>query len=204
MGEDYGQLNLEERIEIYRLHAAGKSRRSIATGLGRSASTISRELRRNRVRTKAWPGGYEPVRAHHLAERRRRWDCRFKLKRLLSLSKGRPARPGERRPCDGMVSRTDRRPVDAGKWSHPHQSRVNLSLHLSPLCTEGLLASPVAAGQAQARSSWPFRWQHGRYHQASAPFERAPCRGSGPAKARALGSRLHALCPIWPVHPGRP
>jgi len=85
MGEDYGQLSLEERIEIYRLHAAGKSRRSIATGLGRSASTISRELRRNSVRTKAWPGGYEPVRAHHLAERRRRWDCRFKLERQPDL-----------------------------------------------------------------------------------------------------------------------
>ena len=85
MGEDYGQPSLEERIEIYRLHAAGKSRRSIATGLGRSASTISRELRRNSVRTKAWPGGYEPVRAHHLAERRRRWDCRFKLERQPDL-----------------------------------------------------------------------------------------------------------------------
>ncbi len=56
MGEDYGQLSLEERIEIYRLHAAGKSQRAIAMHLGRAASTISRELRRNSVRTKAWPG----------------------------------------------------------------------------------------------------------------------------------------------------
>ncbi len=85
MGEDYGQLSLEERIEIYRLHAAGKSQRAIAVHLGRAASTISRELRRNSVRTKAWPGGYEPVRAQHLAQRRRRWDCRFKLERQPDL-----------------------------------------------------------------------------------------------------------------------
>ena len=72
MGEDYGQLSLEERIEIYRLHAAGKSRKSIATRPGRSAFTISHEPRRNSAKTKARPDGYEPVRAHHLAERRRR------------------------------------------------------------------------------------------------------------------------------------
>src|SRR3546814_8674759 len=85
MGRYYGQLSLEERIEIYRLHAGGISRRSIASRLGRAPSTISRELRRNSVRTKAWTGGYEPVRAQNLAERRRRWDCRFKLERQPDL-----------------------------------------------------------------------------------------------------------------------
>ncbi|WP_067739378.1 IS30 family transposase, partial [Novosphingobium naphthalenivorans] len=85
MGRDYGQLSLDERIEIYRLHAGGISRRSIAASLGRAASTISRELRRNSVKTKVWPGGYEPVRAQLLAERRRRWDCRFKLARQPDL-----------------------------------------------------------------------------------------------------------------------
>ncbi|MFX5998813.1 hypothetical protein ABTF05_20750, partial [Acinetobacter baumannii] len=53
--------------------------------LGRSVSTISRELRRNGARTKAWPGGYEPVRAHSLAVRRRRWACRYKLERQPDL-----------------------------------------------------------------------------------------------------------------------
>src|SRR3546814_4109828 len=85
MGRYYGQLSLEERIEIYRLHAGVISRRSIASRLGRAPSTISRELRRNSVRTKAWTGGYEPVRAQNLAERRRRWDCRFKLERQPDL-----------------------------------------------------------------------------------------------------------------------
>jgi IS30 family transposase len=85
MGERYGQLSLEERIEIYRLHAGGKSLRSIGVALGRSASTISRELARNSLATKVWPGGYQPVRADALARRRRRWDKRFKLARQPDL-----------------------------------------------------------------------------------------------------------------------
>src|SRR3546814_12877557 len=32
-----------------------------------------------------------------------------------------PARSGEDPPCDGMVSRADRRPTDARTGSHPHQ-----------------------------------------------------------------------------------
>jgi IS30 family transposase len=47
MGTTYDQLSLDERCEIYRLHADGKSRRAIARALGRAASTISRELARN-------------------------------------------------------------------------------------------------------------------------------------------------------------
>ena len=87
MGECYGQLSLEERIEIYRLHAAGKSLRTIADTIGRNASTVSRELKRNSKRTKVWAGGYDPVRAHGLADRRRRWDGRFKLMRQPDLCK---------------------------------------------------------------------------------------------------------------------
>src|SRR5260370_3830277 len=79
MGQYYGQLSLEERVEIYRLHAGGKSQNEIASALDRAPSTISRELQRNSRPTKVWRGGYEPVRAQQLAERRRRWDGRFKL-----------------------------------------------------------------------------------------------------------------------------
>jgi IS30 family transposase len=85
MGQCYGQLSLEERVEIYRLHAGGRSQNKIAWALGRSRSTISRELRRNAQPTKVWPGGYEPVRAQRLAERRRQWDGRFKLARQPAL-----------------------------------------------------------------------------------------------------------------------
>src|ERR1700719_4961904 len=81
MGQCYGQLSLEERVEIYRLHAGGRSQNEIASALDRAPATISRELRRNSRPTKVWMGGYEPVRAQRLAERRRRWDGRFKLAR---------------------------------------------------------------------------------------------------------------------------
>jgi transposase, IS30 family len=85
MGQCYGQLSLEERVEICRLHVGGESQNKIALALGRSASTISRELQRNSQPTRVWKGGYEPVRAQQLAERRRRWDGRFKLARQPDL-----------------------------------------------------------------------------------------------------------------------
>ncbi len=85
MGDHYSQLSLSERIEIYRLHAGHSSLRSIARELGRSVSTISRELRRNSKATKSYAGGYQPERAHRLAERRRRWDARFKMQRQPAL-----------------------------------------------------------------------------------------------------------------------
>ena len=59
--------------------------RAIGVVLRRSASTIQREIRRNGAGTKVWPGGYEPVRAHELASRRRRCDKRFKLARQPDL-----------------------------------------------------------------------------------------------------------------------
>src|ERR1700693_2131440 len=85
MGKCYGQLSLEERVEIYRLHAGGRSQNKIAAALDRSPSTIGRELERNSRPTKIWKGGYDPVRAQQLAERRRRQDGRFKLARQPDL-----------------------------------------------------------------------------------------------------------------------
>jgi len=78
-------LGLEERIEIYRRRRGGDSLLEIARRLGRHVSTISRELKRNSLATKAWSNGYCPVRAQQLTERRRRWDGRFKLARQPDL-----------------------------------------------------------------------------------------------------------------------
>jgi IS30 family transposase len=85
MGQKYCQLSLDERIEIYRLHAGGETMQQIARQLERHVTTISRELSRNSLATKVWPGGYAPARAQKLAERRRRWDGRFKLARQPDL-----------------------------------------------------------------------------------------------------------------------
>jgi transposase, IS30 family len=47
MGQKYSQLSATERNEIHSRLVLGESRRSIARALGRSASTISREISRN-------------------------------------------------------------------------------------------------------------------------------------------------------------
>jgi IS30 family transposase len=85
MGNSYKQLSAEERVKIYHWHANGKSARFIGEALSRQTSTITRELLRNSKATKQWPGGYEAVRANDLAQRRRRWDGRFKLARQPKL-----------------------------------------------------------------------------------------------------------------------
>jgi IS30 family transposase len=85
MAKTYKHFSLTERIELYRMHKEGRSMRAIATALGRSPSTISRELERNSRPTKTWSEGYQPVRAEALRQRRRGWDARFKLARDAGL-----------------------------------------------------------------------------------------------------------------------
>ena len=68
MGKRYGHVTIEERCEIARLQAEGRSIRQIAAGLDRSPSTVARELKRNGSRT----GGYKPSYADQQA-RARRW-----------------------------------------------------------------------------------------------------------------------------------
>jgi IS30 family transposase len=63
-------LDREERYELARLRECGLSVRAVAARLGRSPSTVSRELARN---ADPRAGGYQPERAHRLAwERQRR------------------------------------------------------------------------------------------------------------------------------------
>ena len=60
-------LSQEERLSIADLHQSGLGVRSIAEQIGRAASTISRELRRNQH----VDGSYRPFEAHRQAVRRR-------------------------------------------------------------------------------------------------------------------------------------
>ena len=69
----YGQLSLEERCTIARLQEAGQSCRQIAAALDRSASTICRELKRNR----GTQVGYRPAYAADQA-----WARRWRGSRL--------------------------------------------------------------------------------------------------------------------------
>ena len=77
MGKHYDQLDLDDRIEISRLHADGISRRAIGRMMGRSASTIGRELRRNSLPK----SGYKPASADRIA-----WSRRRRLSRIECLS----------------------------------------------------------------------------------------------------------------------
>ena len=67
MGRRYDQLSLEDRCTIAHLQAEGRSIRQIAAALDRTASTISRELRRNRGSY----AGYKPGYAQEQAKARR-------------------------------------------------------------------------------------------------------------------------------------
>src|SRR5215210_1321486 len=69
MGRSYRQFSIEERCEIARLSAEGRSIRQIAAGLDRAPSSVARELKRNR----GAGSGYKPVYADQQA-RARRWS----------------------------------------------------------------------------------------------------------------------------------
>lgn len=64
---NYSQLTEHERYQIYGLKKAGHSQNEIAGLLGRSPSTISRELRRNKGLR-----GYRPQQAQRLSDARRK------------------------------------------------------------------------------------------------------------------------------------
>jgi transposase, IS30 family len=67
MGRQYQQLSLEDRCEIARLQAEGRSIRQMAAALDRPPSTIARELKRNGSRSV----GYKPSYAQQQAKARR-------------------------------------------------------------------------------------------------------------------------------------
>ncbi len=74
-GTSYSQryLDREQRYELAWLREAGLSMRATARRLGVHASTVSRELARNRT---VWTGAYQPERADRLAwQRQRRPKC---------------------------------------------------------------------------------------------------------------------------------
>src|SRR5258708_22589199 len=115
MGQCYGQLSLEERVEIYRLHAGGKSQNQIASALDRAPTTISGELRRNSRRTKVWMGGLRACPGPPIG--------RAPAAMGWPLQTGTPAGPAETRgqkPCDGTFPRADRWPAGAETWSRHH------------------------------------------------------------------------------------
>ena len=79
MEQNYSHIELNERCEIYHLYENGQSLRQIAAQMRRSPSTISRELRRNRLTV----AGYKPGTADRMAMTRKRRGS--KIERLNPL-----------------------------------------------------------------------------------------------------------------------
>jgi IS30 family transposase len=106
MGRGYRQLSLEDRCEVARLQAEGRSIRQIAAALDRTPSTIARELKRNR----SVEIGYKPSYAHQQA-RARRWkgsrlerDSELRDAVLLGLAPGwSPEQVAGRLRCEGVL-----------------------------------------------------------------------------------------------------
>lgn len=78
---EYTQISVNERMKLSVMKQAGQSLRQIAYALGRSPSTVSRELRRN---FSAAGQHYWPDTATQLARQRRRRGC--KLDRVQELA----------------------------------------------------------------------------------------------------------------------
>ena len=96
-GEPLAALRLEEREEISRGIAVGRSIRQIAHDLGRSPSTVSREIGRN--------GGSQAYRASQADRRARERALRPKPCRLALYSRYDGAWPRSWR-CNGRRSRS--------------------------------------------------------------------------------------------------
>jgi len=79
MGKKYTQLSLEERYTIAALSREGQSLQKIAAAMARSASTISREIKRNITKTKGYAAAYAQEQT-----RGRRWTG-SKLERQPAL-----------------------------------------------------------------------------------------------------------------------
>ncbi|HLD70042.1 MAG TPA: IS30 family transposase [Candidatus Omnitrophota bacterium] len=70
MGKQHSQLTLDEREKISILKASGKSLREIGVLIGKHASTLSRELKRNSFKAFGFKG-YGPARAEISARKRK-------------------------------------------------------------------------------------------------------------------------------------
>src|SRR5262249_47893287 len=180
MGRGYKQLSLEDRCEIARLQAAGRSIRQIAAALDRPPSTISREFKRNRGRHI----GYKPSYAQEQT-RARRWSG-SRLEREPDLR-----RAVLERLAKGWSPEQVARPPAPPSRPQGDQLRDHLPLHLRQNRPHKRLprAALSAARQEQARLAWPQRRQLGKPDRRPY-FHSSTARHRGRSQdRRSLGSR---------------
>ena len=78
----YYHLNIHERTVISQLHSSGVSIRAIAEAIGRSPSTVSRELKRNSYQTGR---GYQASRYIPSTAQRTYEQCKARCGRKKSM-----------------------------------------------------------------------------------------------------------------------
>jgi len=131
MGHHYKQLTQEERYQIAAFKGLGISQAEIARRLHRSASTISRELKRNRKDSK-----YDGAKAQRLTDKRRREAAKHH-KRVPALIEWVEARLREQLSPEQIAGTLKRlgRPFVSHEWIYRHVERDyraggELHLHL--------------------------------------------------------------------------
>ena len=152
-------LSEEERIQIADLASNGAGPTAIGAVLGRSPSTISRELRRNEHPT----GQYRPFHAHSLAATRRR--------------RVRPLKLAARPTLDAFVrSKLEQR------WSPQQISRALKTAHPNDptmqLATESIYVAIYRPSSGLLRGPAPSPLRTGRDHRRAHTRQigRASCR----------------------------
>src|SRR5438477_6827650 len=184
MGKCHSHLSSMEREEISRAVALGCGVRSIARQLGRSASTVSRELQRNAKR----PTHYRATVAEW-ARAATGTHCPPNAQTGGSLVAPlrRPAPGGGLVAAANCGTAATRLPSGRGK-AHLPRNHLRGDLHRSARRAEAhadRLSAPAPQG---ASSALPQRAQTWRYSEPYAD-RRAPRRGRGPAYSGALGRR---------------
>ena len=179
------RLSLKEREEISRGLAAGDSIRGIAEALGRSPSTVCREVNVNGGRKK-----YRALVADRAA-------CRRALRPKRAKARPVPAPPrGRRAQTRGqMVTPADLGMVGSGVLGSPGDAGVardHLPIALRPEPWSTAQGAPFVRANGPGHASCQGLhegWSRpGQDHQHGDDL-RTPCRGEGPRGVGSLGGR---------------
>ena len=177
-------LRLEEREEISRGIAAGRSIRRIAQGLRRSPSTVSREIRRNggcstyrasEAETRAWQRALRPKPCRLARHARLRWRVAQKLALQWSPEQ-----------ISGWLKR--QLPADQGMQISHEAIYRSLFIQTRGVLKKQLMAHLRTARQMRQAKGGKTKNGLGQIVDAVSIRER-PAEARGPRRARSLGRR---------------
>ena len=196
-------LSEDERVRIADLRRAGHGRAGDRRAVGRSPSTVSRELRRNRD---PGSGQYRPFAAQRLAARRRARPGRGKLMRRRRAARVRGA---------GLEKRWSPEQISPGAApssspDDPERHLVHETIYQAIYRPElgGLrrdLPGVAADRPAATQTAPPRRMRAGPGAGRHDDDRPAPGRGRRPERSRALGGRPdhRRRQPVGDRHAGR-